>query len=78
MSRIFRILRKSSELLLLFFVFYTKFTVKIAPKTKPMVSSSSVVALDAQMGGSFMQEAPISGIEPFDLVFTIKGLEELS
>ena len=50
----------------------------MAPKTKPVAASSSVVAPEVQMGGSFTQEAPISGKEPFDLVFAIKRLEELS
>ena len=43
-----------------------------------MASSLSVAASEVQMGGSSRQEAPISGKEPFDLVFAIKGLEELS
>ena len=50
----------------------------MAPKIKPVASSSSAVALEVQMGGSSRQEVPISGKEPFDLVFAIKGLEELS
>ena len=33
----------------------------MAPKTKPAVSSSSVVAPEVQMGGPPTQEAPISG-----------------
>ena len=50
----------------------------MAPKTKPVASSSSAITPEVQMGGSSMREAPISGKEPFDLVFAIKGLEELS
>ena len=50
----------------------------MAPKTKPVGSSSSAVARKVQMGGSSTQEAPISGKEPFDLFFAIKKLEELS
>ena len=33
----------------------------MAPKTKPVASSSSANVPEVQMGGSFMQEAPISG-----------------
>ena len=61
MHREFSELKKSSELLLLSLIFYTEFTVEMAPKTKPVVSSSSAVAPEAQMGGSSMQKAPISG-----------------
>jgi len=35
--------------------------IEMAPKTKPVASSSSVVAPKAQIGCSSMQEAPISG-----------------
>ena len=51
---------------------------KMALKIKPVALSLSVAAPEVQIGGSSMQEAPISGKEPFDLVFSIKGLEELS
>jgi len=33
----------------------------MALKTKPVASSSSAIALEAQMGGSSTQEAPILG-----------------
>jgi len=48
-------------ILLLSLFFYTEFTIEMALKTKPIASSSSVVAPEAQMGGSSMQEAPILG-----------------
>ena len=41
----------------------------MAPKTKPVASSSSAAAPEIQMSGSSRQEAPISGKEPFDLIF---------
>ena len=63
---------------LLSLIFYTELTVEMAPKIKPVASSSSVVTPEVQMGGSSTQEAPILGKKSFDLVFAIKGLEELS
>ena len=50
----------------------------MAPKIKPAASSSSVVALEVQMGGFSTQEAPISGNKTIESVFAIKKLEELS
>ena len=49
----------------------------MAPKTKPVASSSSAVAPDVQMGSSSTQEAPILG-NKIELAFAIKELEELS
>ena len=57
MSRI----KKSLKLFPLSFVLNTDLTVEMAPKTKHVASSSSVVAPEAQMGGPSPQEAPISG-----------------
>ena len=73
----FQNFKKSSELLLLSF-FYKEFSIKMATKTKLVASSLSAAAPEVQMGGSSRQEAPILGKESSDLVFAIKGLEELS
>ena len=74
----FQNLRKAPSFFLPSLIFDTEFTVKMAPKTKPVASSLSAVAPEVQIGGSSTQEAPILGKELFDVVFTIKGLEELS
>ena len=53
--------KKSLKVFSVFTIFNSDLTVKMAPKTKPVSSSSSAVAFEIQMGGSSMQEAPISG-----------------
>ena len=47
----------------------------MASKTKLVASSSSVVALEVQMGCSSTQEAPISGNKT-ESAFAIKELEK--
>ena len=53
--------KKSSKLFSVFTIFNTDSTVVMAPKAKHVASSSKDVALETQMGGSSMQEAPIYG-----------------
>ena len=49
----------------------------MAPKTKPVAFSLSVVVSENQVGSSSTQEAPILG-NKIELAFAIKELEELS
>ena len=60
LSPVLRI-KKSLKLFSLSFLFNIDFTVEMAPKTKHVVSSSSAVAPEVQIGGPSTHEALILG-----------------